>query len=151
MTTATDGSLTQMQAPLLERARVALRIILTINMVGIGILHFTADYLFVQIVPPALPWPYFLVWFSGVVEISLGFGLLPAVTRRSAGYGLTALYLAVFPANIYMAVAHVRIHGLPSWLPEPSAAAAWLRLPFQAMFILWGLWVAEIIPRRAST
>jgi uncharacterized membrane protein len=65
-----------------------------------------------------------------------------------AGFGLVALYVAVFPANIYMAVDHVRVRGLPEWLPEPSAGALWARLPLQLVFIAWALRAAEIWPRR---
>lgn len=124
------------------------RFVLSAVMVGIGLLHFFADELFVQIVPPAFPAPYALVWISGVVEIALGLALLFPRTRRFAGFGLVALYVAVFPANIYMAVANVQLHGLPAWAEQPSQTALWLRLPFQVAFIVWALWAAEIIGGR---
>jgi uncharacterized membrane protein len=102
----------------------------------------------VQIVPKALPWPMGLVWLSGVFEILLGLALIPTATRRLAGYGLVALYLAVFPANIYMAMANVQVQGLPSWATQPSPLALWLRLPLQLVFIGWALWVSK--PARAA-
>ncbi|HMJ13824.1 MAG TPA: hypothetical protein VK524_20545 [Polyangiaceae bacterium] len=117
-------------------------------MIGIGLLHFVADDLFAQIVPPFFPARYALVWISGIIEVALGIGILFARTRRRAGFGLVALYIAVFPANIYMAVSDLHIHGLPAGMDQPPAIALWLRLPFQIVFILWGLWVAEIWPRR---
>jgi uncharacterized membrane protein len=117
-------------------------------MVGIGVLHFPADHLFVQIVPPMFPAPHVLVWVSGVIEIALGVALLVPRTRRLAGFGLVVLYVAVFPANIYMAVANLQVHGLPAWLPQPSAGALWARLPLQLVFIAWALYAAEIWPRR---
>ena len=79
----------------------------------------------------------------GVLEILLGLGLVHPATRRFAALGLVALFIAVFPANLYMAVANVEIQGLPAWLPQPSAAARWLRLPLQAVFVLWALRVSR--------
>lgn len=123
---------------------VAVRAALVFVMVGIGVLHFVADDLFVQIVPPAFPDPYLLVWISGLIEIVLGISLLVPRIRRPAGFGLVALYVAVFPANIYMAVANLQVRGLPRWLPQPSAGALWARLPLQLVFIVWALRASEI-------
>lgn len=123
--------------------RLVFRYALVAVMVAIGVLHFAAADLFAQIVPPALPAPYVLVWLSGIIEIALGFALLPARTRRLAGYGLVALYVAVFPANLYMALSNVQVHGLPSWIAQPSPTALFLRLPFQIVFIAWALWVSR--------
>lgn len=131
----------------IEPGMALARYILSVLMVGIGLLHFVVDDIFVQIVPPAFPAPYALVWISGVIEIALGLGILFERTRRLAGFGLVALYIAVFPANIYMAVSNVQIQGLPAWAVQPSPTALWLRLPFQIALILWALWVAEIWPR----
>jgi uncharacterized membrane protein len=108
-------------------------------MVAIGVLHFTATDAFARIVPPQLPWPEALVWISGVFEILLGLALIPESTRRLAGWGLVALYLAVFPANVYMAVANVRIGGLP---PVPPAVL-WARLPLQVGLVALALWVSK--------
>ncbi|HEX4341023.1 MAG TPA: hypothetical protein VH062_34175 [Polyangiaceae bacterium] len=124
-----------------------MRYVLTAAMMGVGALHFKAADLFVQIVPPWLPAPYVLVWISGVAELLLGASLQFRATRRLAGYGLVALYVAVFPANIYMTLANVQVHGLPSYLSQPSPLALWLRLPLQLAFIAWALWVAEIWPK----
>jgi uncharacterized membrane protein len=134
----------------MNRLKVALRFVLSAVMLSIGALHFLADDLFAQIVPPALPAPYVLVWLSGLIEMLLGIGILFVRTRRLAGFGLVLLYLAVFPANIYMAVANVQMRGLPSWLSQPSPAALWMRLPFQLAFIGWALWVGEIWPSQIT-
>jgi uncharacterized membrane protein len=112
-------------------------------MMSAGALHFAAFRFFVQIVPPQLPAPAFLVWSSGICEIALGALLLPEGTRRWAGYGLVALYVAVFPANIYMAVSNVQLQGMPAWFRQPSPLALWLRLPLQFAFIAWALWVSR--------
>jgi uncharacterized membrane protein len=88
--------------------------------------------------PPFLPWPKVLVEISGVAEIAGGIGLLLPKFRRAAAYGLVALLIAVFPANVYIAVAHVPFSGLmgASW-------AQWLRLPLQIPLILWALYYAR--------
>lgn len=124
-------------------ARRVSRAILAFVMLTMGTLHFTAEPLFEQIIPPFLPAPRALVLVSGVFEGLLGLGLLLPRTRKAASYGLVALFLAVFPANIYMAVANVQIRGLPSWLPQPSEAALWIRLPFQLAFIYWAIVVGR--------
>lgn len=129
-------------------AKRVLRYVLSAVMVGVGLLHFVADDIFVQIVPPAFPAPYALVWISGVIEVALGIALLFPRTRRAAGFALVALYVAVFPANIYMALANVQLRGLPAWADQPSVTALWMRLPFQLVFIAWALWVAEIVGSR---
>lgn len=108
-------------------------------MVVLGVLHFVAVDAFAQIIPPAFPYPRALVWISGVFEILLGLALIPEKTRRRAGFGLVALYIAVFPANVYMAVANVHIRDMP---PAPPALL-WGRLPFQLVFIAWALWVSR--------
>ncbi len=76
-----------------------------------GILHFLFPDTYVRIVPPILPWPMLLVGLSGVAEIMGGIGLLVPRLRRAAGYGLALLLVAIFPANIYMAVAHIPPSG----------------------------------------
>jgi uncharacterized membrane protein len=129
---------------------LAVRAALVFVMVGIGVLHFVADDLFAQIVPPSFPAHYLLVWISGFIEILLGIALLVPRTRRAAGFGLVALYVAVFPANVYMAVENLQVRGLPPWLPQPSAGALWARLPLQLVFIAWALRASEIWRTRAE-
>ena len=127
---------------MMETFRTPLRWVLTTLMVAMGVLHFVSADAFAQIIPPQLPWPYGLVWISGVFEILLGLALIPESTRRHAGWGLVALYIAVFPANLYMAVANVHVRDLP---PAPPALL-WGRLPFQLVFVAWALWVTKPAP-----
>lgn len=97
-----------------------------------GILHFVIPGAFARIVPPMFPRPRLLVLISGGAEILGGIGLLTTRFRRPAAFGLAILLAAVFPANIYMAVAHVPSEGLLGnrWLQ-------WLRLPLQFSLIWW--------------
>ena len=106
-----------------------------------GTLHFLRPEAFVRIVPPMLPWPRALVYVSGLCELAGAVGLLIPRVRQAAAYGLVALLIAVFPANIYMAVAHVSFGG---WLDQPLYH--WIRLPFQAVLIAWVLWSATARP-----
>lgn len=117
--------------------RDALRYLLTVNMVSIGVLHFTSAPAFVSIMPPYLPWHLELVYLSGLIEIGLGLLLLPRATRSFAAWSLIALYVAVYPANIHMALHDVPVAGLPEGVEQPSRLMAWLRLPFQFVFMYW--------------
>jgi uncharacterized membrane protein len=99
--------------------------------VGAGLLHFLHPETYLRIMPPALPTPRLLVLLSGVAEIAGGLGLLLLATRRWAAWGLLALLLAVFPANIYMLQIHEQLH-IPAWV-------AWARLPLQPL-LMWWVW-----------
>jgi uncharacterized membrane protein len=103
-----------------------------------GFLHFFLPEPYLHIIPPFLPWPKMLLWVSGAAEILGGAGLLLRTFRRVAAYGLALLLLVVFPANVYMAVAHVPFTGIlgESWVQ-------WLRLPLQIPLILWALHYAK--------
>jgi uncharacterized membrane protein len=123
--------------------RVMLRVLLAIGFVFIGTLHFVRPGFFEQIVPPYLPWPLALVYISGFFEISGGCSLLIPPLRRAAGWGLIALLIAVFPANLHMAINDVHVDGKAT-----SPLLLWLRLPLQLVFIVWVWWCAELrLPR----
>ena len=108
-------------------------------MVVAGVAHWVTPAVFVRIVPAWLPAPQVLVGVSGVFEILGGVGLLVPRTRRAASFGLSALYLAVFPANVNMAVNHLTFDGVTPISP----VLLWLRLPLQAVLIAWALWVGR--------
>jgi uncharacterized membrane protein len=109
-------------------------------MVIAGVLHFSHAQTYASVVPDYLPAPLLLVWISGLAEIALGLGLLFEPTRKLAAYGLVALLIAVFPANIHMALhPELKPAGLPPDWPPPSAVMLWLRLPLQFVFIAWAL------------
>jgi uncharacterized membrane protein len=120
------------------RVRTVLRWLLTGFMVVAGANHFVAPAAYVSMMPSALPAPAALVYISGVAEILGGLGLLLPATRHLAGWGLIALYIAIFPANINMAVHHLPLAGreIPSW-------ALWARLPLQAALMLWAYWCSQ--------
>jgi uncharacterized membrane protein len=119
----------------MNRIKTVLRYLLSAGMVFIGIRHFVDPEPFVRIVPAMFPEPRMLVLVSGFFEILGGLGLLLPWTRRAAAWGLIALYVAVFPANVNMAVNH-----LPMGDQVVPPIALWLRLPLQAVFIAWAYW-----------
>ena len=122
-----------------ELIRVILRRLAAFFFIIAGTFHFLRPGLYVQIIPPYFPAPQLLVAVSGVAEIAGGVGLLIPPLRRAAGWGLIALLVAVFPANIYMAQHPGQFHFAP-WMLRA-------RLPFQIVFIAW-VWFVAI--RRSS-
>jgi len=92
-----------------------------------------------RIVPPYIPWHLLMVRVSGFFEIVGGFGLLVPRTRRPAAWGLVALLVAVFPANIYMATNPIEA-GAASIAP----ILRWARLPLQVLLIWWLLWCTRL-------
>ncbi|RZL04874.1 MAG: DoxX family membrane protein [Hymenobacter sp.] len=103
-----------MASPGAPRRRPWLRWLLAVVFVGAGILHFIHPETYLRIMPPALPAPRLLVLLSGVAEVAGGLGLLLPATRRWAAWGLLALLVAVFPANVYMLQLHEQLH-IPLW------------------------------------
>ena len=94
------------------------RIILAVLFMLAGAMHFILPQAYLRIMPPYLPSPLMLVHISGVAEIFGGIGLLIPFTRNLAAWGLVALLIAVLPANIYTATAHLPLPGLAgqSWV-----------------------------------
>jgi uncharacterized membrane protein len=97
-----------------------------------GAMHFAVPRTYAQIVPPYLPRHRQLVYASGVAEAIGGLGLMPRATRRVAGWWLIATLIAIFPANVHMALHPEDFPKVPG-----GAASLWARLPFQAVFIAW--------------
>lgn len=117
-----------------------LRLWLAFSFVAVGVLHFAHEDFFVGIMPPYLPFHRELVWISGVAEIAGGVGLLIPRLRAAAGWGLLALLVAVFPANVHMALNPENDYGI-----TVSAVGLYLRLPFQLVFMACVAWCA--LPR----
>lgn len=102
-----------------------------------GLNHFRSDEFYLRMMPPYLPWHVFLVYASGLLEIVLGASLLVHWLQRLATWGLIGLLIAVFPANIHMAL-HSEL------FPEFTPTALWARLPVQALLIAWAYWYTEV-------
>lgn len=111
-----------------------------------GVLHFVATRRYMAIVPPYLPAHRELVLISGAAEIAGGLGILAPISavQRSAAWGLVALLIAVFPANVYMITGHQNFPNVPIWV-------AWLRLPLQLPLIFWAWRYTRARPNRSRS
>ncbi|MBO3459498.1 DoxX family protein [Aetokthonos hydrillicola Thurmond2011] len=116
------------------------RVILAVSIVIVGVTHFLVPDQYARIVPSQLPSPVGLVYLSGFYEILGGIGLLVPPVSQAAAWGLIALFIAVYPANINMAVNHIKIDHIPD-----SHLLQAIRLPFQAVFIAWAWWYTKPI------
>ena len=99
-----------------------------------GLLHFVIPKTYEAIIPDYLPAERELVYASGVAEMAGGAALLHPRTRRWGMWFSIATLVAVFPANLHMALNAGRYEDIP-------AAALWARLPLQALLIAWA-WAA---------
>lgn len=101
-----------------------------------GLNHFRVPEFYLSMIPPPLP-PVPVNVISGLAEIVLGIAVLIPRTRRLAGWGLIALLIAVFPANLYAAFqGHLAGLDAPPW-------TLWARLPFQLLFLAW-VWAVTL-------
>ena len=103
---------------------------LAVVMIIAGLAHFGVPKMYEQIVPRVLPMRRAIVYLSGVLEAALGAGLLFPQFQSLCAWGLIALYIAVFPANVSQAMRKIPYGKAPLWL-------TWARLPLQAGFIAW--------------
>ena len=116
--------------------KTAMRYLLGAFLVAAGANHFRIPDFYVSIMPPYLPWHLELVYFSGAAEIVLGALLFFEASKRLAAWGAVALMVAVFPANLHMALN-------TALYPQFSPAALWLRLPGQALLLAWAYWLTR--------
>ncbi len=115
------------------KLKLVLKYLLALFFVLAGCNHFLSPSFYVRIMPPYLPFHLLLVYLSGVFEIVLGVLLLIPKFTHIAAWGLVALLVAVFPANIHMVVHH-------ELFPEYQAITLWLRLPLQLVMMAWAYW-----------
>lgn len=114
--------------------RLGVTILLGAFFIVAGINHFVHPSFYSRIVPPWLPAHALLVQISGVCEILGGAGVFVSKTRGIAGIGLIALLLAVFPANVQMAL-HPELYR-----DMGSAVVFYVRLPLQFVLLAWVWW-----------
>jgi uncharacterized membrane protein len=103
-----------------------------------GTNHLLNPDVYLKIIPPGLPSPEWINLIAGLAEIVLGVFVLEARVRVLAAWGIVALLLAVYPANLYVAFQNV---GLSDGVPGTgNPVLNYARLPFQAVFVLWAWW-----------
>ncbi|QMV19248.1 DoxX family membrane protein [Granulicella sp. 5B5] len=102
-----------------------------------GTSHFLFSQTYQRIIPPFLPDPHTIVLLSGLAEIAGGLGVILPGRRRAAAWGLACMLVAVFPANIYMAIHPELFPQIPGWL-------LWFRLPLQVPLIWWAYRYTQI-------
>jgi uncharacterized membrane protein len=122
--------------------KTIMKLLLAVFFIGAGVNHFVNPDFYVNIMPPYLPWHLDLVYLSGVFEIVFGAMLLIPRLSRAAAWGIIAVLIGVFPANIHMAVnSHL--------YPEISPIFLMLRLPLQGALIAWAYWFTRREAARA--
>lgn len=119
-----------------SRKQTAARWVLAAFFIVAGVNHFLAPEIYLGMMPAWLPAKEAANLISGAAEVAGGLGLLIPQLRRPAAWGLIALLVLIFPANVQVALqGHMPgLDGAPPWL-------LWMRLPFQAVFIAWVWWV----------
>ncbi len=114
-----------------------------------GINHFRDPGFYMPMMPPYLPWHGELVFLSGVAEVLVGIGVLISGPRRLAAWATIALLIAIFPANL-----HIALHNVPlAGAREGAGVWNWVRLPFQGVLIAWAWWYTwpgATTPRRVT-
>ena len=114
----------------MARAKPILLWVMAVAYIGAGFNHLVNPAFYVAIIPPGLPNPEWLNLLSGLAEIVLGVFLLEPRTRVFAAWGIIALLIAVFPANLYVVTD----------TDGGGVGAGWVRLPLQAVLIAWAWW-----------
>lgn len=129
-----------MTAARLATLRTVLRVLMVAFFLGGFVLHMTAVNALVAITPDWVPFPRALVLVTGWLELAGAVGLLLPQTRRAAGVALALYIVAVWPANIHQALAHIVVPPIPDswWYHGP-------RLALQPVLAWWALFCAGVI------
>ena len=109
---------------------------LAVFFINVGIDHFINPDFYLSIMPPAFPLHLEAVYISGLFEVLGGLGVLIPRLRKFSGWGLIALLIAVYPANIYMALT-------PEAFPDVPLYTLYIRLVFQFIFFYWAYLVTR--------
>ena len=123
---------------LMQKLKLILKFLLAILFLLGGLNHFFSTAFYLHIMPSYLPYHLMLVYLSGLFEIILGIMLLIPKLSQLAAWGMIALLIAVFPANIQMAFNH-------ELYPEYNPTTLWVRLPLQIVLIGWAYWYTTSI------
>jgi uncharacterized membrane protein len=130
------------------RWRTGARWVLALFYIAAGIIHLRSPDEFLLITPEWVPYPAFVIAFTGVCEILGGIALLTGSLRRAGGIGLALYAVCVYPANIKHAMEGIALAGVVQGWGYHAP-----RLAFQPIFVWWALWVGGVIewPFRRSS
>ena len=117
----------------MRKLKFIMQCLLGLFFVVAGVNHFLRPDFYMKIMPPYLPWHLPLVYLSGLFEVAFGTLVLIPKYTAPAAWALIALLIAVFPANLHMAL-NAELY------PELRPVALWLRLPLQGVLIAWAYW-----------
>jgi uncharacterized membrane protein len=112
------------------------RVVLGVAFIVAGLNHFWQPRFYRAIMPPYIPEHELMVALSGYAEVILGALVFVPRLHQITRAGLVALLIAIFPANLHMALNPERYSQVPEWL-------LWARLPLQAVMVAWVLWAVE--------
>jgi uncharacterized membrane protein len=99
--------------------------------------HFSSmKYDLAAMIPPPLTGALWVISLTGLLEAAGAIGLLTRRFRRAAAWGLVALLVGMFPANVYAALSDLTLRG-------EAATPLWLRTPLQ-MFWIAVLWMSTL-------
>jgi uncharacterized membrane protein len=119
-----------------SRTKTVLLWLMGIFYVVAGLNHFVNPGFYVPMMPPYLPAHMALIYLSGVAEVVLGAAVLVPSVRPLAAWGIVFLLIAIFPANV-----HIALHNVPlAGAREGAGIWNWVRLPFQGVLIAWAWW-----------
>lgn len=114
---------------LMSTYKFVLLIIMAAFYIFAGVSHFRVPKFFLAITPKWVPAPETVNILVGVIEIALGIGLLIPALRSFAAWGVIALLIAVFPANVYHLQKEIK--------KKRHVTATIIRLPIQLLLIYW--------------
>ncbi len=120
----------------MSRAKLLLLLLMAAFYIGGGVMHLVRPDYYRPMMPPYLPAHDALILLSGLAEIALGIAVLIPPLRVAAAWGIILLLIAVFPANLHIALNNVPVFGAA----EGAGAMNWVRLPFQVVLIAWAWW-----------
>lgn len=121
----------------MQTFKIVMKYLLALLFILAGVNHFRDPGFYLRIMPPWLPWHSALHLIAGGFEFVFGVMLLIPRYQKWAAWGLIALLIAVYPANVHMAVNH-------HLYPDVPMVFHWIRLPLQFVFIAWAWWFTKM-------
>lgn len=122
------------------KPRLISRYLLALFFIGAGANHFLSPEIYLSMMPPWLPAHSLMNQISGAAEIAGGIGILIPKTRKAAAIGLILLLIAIFPANLHVALNGWPEANIPRWILIA-------RLPLQLFLIAWVTWSSDLFKK----